>query len=284
MDRLYAAIDDLLVPLDEAVIPLSQSFCAVGVYETLKVREGRIFFAKDHLARLFRSALLIKLPVTASPERMLERLKNVVTKSHIDNLNIKIMLTQCPDEKTVRSYILPTSIPLLPGHRANEYPEPLGLNAFLYHGERHFPQAKSLGLLFSTMALNEAKKHNCWDAILIDRHGELREGSRTNLYWFEQGKIYSPPADKILAGVTQQHFIRALQEQGIKMHRGQLLLEDFLSKPRPLLLSSTSIVIQPVKNILTGRGSWLQLPEEARIHEFSQWYRHYLRCYQHENE
>ena len=171
-----------------------------------------------------------------------------------------------------------------------EHPDPVGVDAMLYHGERQFPQAKSLSMLLSTLALDEARKHGCWDAILIDRQGELLEGSRSSLYWFDDGQIFSPEPAKILAGLTRQHFIRALEAGGVKVQQGRLMLEDMLQNPRPLVLSSTSIAIQPVKRILSSRGwstpsvparpssrgQWITLPEEPRIREFAGWYRAYL--------
>ena len=277
MSRIYASIDGVLLPLEDVKIPLNDYHYGIGVYETLKLRSGRLFFTDDHLDRLFRSAGIIGLKVDVSREDLCGFLEDVVRKNGRDTLNIKIMFIK-KDDGSVHSYIYPSTIPQLAGNSNLEYPEAVGVDAMLYRGERQFPQAKSLSMLLSTLALHEAGKHDCWDAILVDSQGELREGSRSSLYWFENDRIYSPAPEKILEGVTRLHFIRSLAKKGVTMHRGSLLLNDVLNRPRPLALSSTSIAIQPVKRLLND-GKWIRLPEEPRIAEFARWFGTYLRDY-----
>ena len=91
---LYAAVDDALLPLDDAGIPLDNKYYAygIGVYETLKVRSKKIFFVEDHLTRLFHSAEIIGLKVDVSAEILRRRLNGVLEKGGIEDMNIRIML------------------------------------------------------------------------------------------------------------------------------------------------------------------------------------------------
>lgn len=279
MAALYAVINDDFVPLDEAHVSLRDSYYAygIGVYETLKVRSGKAFFVNDHLARLLRSAEIIGLKVDVSKETLRARLQAVVNKAGPGNRNIKILLVKKTTD-SVNSYIYPSEIPW---HSAASNPLPTGLNALIFYGERHFPQAKSLSMLLSTVALSRAEQHGCWDAILVNHRGELCEGSRSNLYWFEGERLYSPPTGQILDGVTRQHVIRALAMKGEKLHSGRLLLENFLRNPCPLVLSSTSIGVQPVKQIVIEGGESkgsesIRLPEAAGLAEFAEWFSNYM--------
>ncbi|MGI9257145.1 MAG: aminotransferase class IV [Salinispira sp.] len=258
---LYAAVNNECIELDKACIPLSEENrrYGIGVYETLKVRAGKIFFIEEHLERLFHSADIVGLRVDVSPDTLRKRLREVVGMSGIQKHNVKIILVKKTDS-SVDTYMYPSEIPWKSDH---EYPEPVGLNAMIFHGERHFPQAKSLSMLLSTVALGEAQKHDCWDAVLVDRDGELCEGSRSNVYWFEGDEIYSPPTEKILSGVTRRHFIQALEMSGRQVHSGHLLLDDFYRNPRPLMLSSTSIGVQPVRQIKIISKNTAQFPPTA---------------------
>jgi branched-chain amino acid aminotransferase len=276
-NAVKALIDDELVNLSHATIALSDQNYAygIGVYETLRQRGGRRYFTRMHIERLFASARIIGITAEICPEDILRRLDLVRDANPVADMNIKVMLIK-DDNSGCRCYILPAEIPRVAGNRDLEFPEPVGVDLFEYRGERHFPQAKSLSMLLSSVALSAAKAQNCWDALLVDRDGMLLEGSRSNLFWVEGDRLCSPPEERILAGVTRANIIRCALEIGFEFEIAELRLDEMLARPRPLIVSSTSIALQPVKHLFLADGRKLALPESPLVDRLSRAYGQYL--------
>lgn len=274
-----ASVNGDLKVLDSPQIFVNDTYYAngIGVYETLRLREGRLYFLEEHIKRLRHSAEIIGITRLPDPDEVTRYLNDLIRVNRLVRCNIKVMLIKSSAGSNM--YMYPVDIPAVKGNDNPDFPEPVGLEVAAYMGERHFPQAKSLSMLLSSRALDHARDFGCWDSILIDRQGLMLEGSRANLYWLEEDGIYSPPEDSILSGVTRINFQKSLEEHGVMLKQGMLGYDDFLAKPRPLLMTSTSIAVQPVTSFVDIEGISRVLPEDPRTERFARWYGEYLRKY-----
>jgi branched-chain amino acid aminotransferase len=275
---IKALIDDDLVDLSHATIALSDLNYAygIGVYETLRQRGGRRYFTEQHIERLFASAAEIGLVTALAPADIRRRLNVLREANPQADMNIRIMLLKS-DSARSRCYMYPSDIPRVPGNADLEFPEPVGVDVIAYRGERHFPRAKSLSMLLSAVALDTARRAECWDALLVDRDDFLLEGSRSNLFWIRGDALFSPPEDRILAGVTRANILRCASEMGVELRIGELSLREQLSSPRPMILSSTSIAIQPISRIKTLEGPTAELPGNPLVRSLADYYARFLR-------
>jgi branched-chain amino acid aminotransferase len=69
--------------------------------------------------------------------------------------------------------------------------------------ERFIPTAKSIDYIPAITALQKAKKQNAIEAIYIDRTGIVREGTTSNIFFF-QGDTLVTTEENILPGITRQ--------------------------------------------------------------------------------
>ncbi len=274
----FAIIDDDAVELENANIPLSDANYAygIGVYETLRQRGGLRYFTQMHLERLFESARIIGLSTDADAQRMISRLNRLRDLNPEEDVNIRILLVKS-GPKNSRSYIFPADIPRVKGVEDLRVPEPVGVTMLGYPGERHFPRAKSLSMLLSSVALAKAKERDCWDALLLDRDGLITEGSRSNVFWMQGGRLYSPPEDRILAGVTRANIIACAEKAGFEFRYGELYVEDLAREPRTLICSSTSIGLQPVTTLFMDDGREISLPRDPAVGKLSRSYGDFIR-------
>lgn len=275
----YAVVNGNVRPLDEPQIFLNDSYYAngIGVYETLRFRHARLYFLSEHIHRLHQSAEIIGITGLPEESEIRRHLHLLIRENRLVSSNIKVLLLK--NSRGCDLYMYPVEIPPLKGNRDPDFPEPIGVDLAAYRGERHFPRAKSLSMLLSTRALEHAREWGCWDSVLIDRRDLMLEGSRANLYWLEEDGLYSPPEDSILSGVTRMNFRRSLEKHGIRMKEGLLSYDDFLARPRPLLMTSTSIAVQPVKRFIDLQGNAQALPVDGRTDEYARMYGEYLRNY-----
>jgi branched-chain amino acid aminotransferase len=86
----------------------------------------------------------------------------------------------------------------------------------------------------SYLAVSEAKAKGFDEAILLDRHGNVSEGSGENLFMIRGGVISTPGLDaSILPGITRDTVMTLAREMGIPVEvrsitRGELYTADEL--------------------------------------------------------
>jgi branched-subunit amino acid aminotransferase/4-amino-4-deoxychorismate lyase len=235
----------VITPIQEALIPLDNLEYAYGygVYETLKVRKGKLFFVKEHVERLFLSCELIELEHIFTHEQIEKYIQELVTALEVDACNIKMMLIGGKAREDATLYIFATA-PLFPDRKLYKQ----GAKTKTYKYERWLPNAKSLNMLPSYLIYKKALTADCYDGLLIDRDGCIREGTRTNFFCIKGMEIISPPTEKILEGVTRKTIISVLTKNGYGYVEKNIPLAD-ISKYDGAFLTSTSTKIIPIKQI-----------------------------------
>jgi branched-subunit amino acid aminotransferase/4-amino-4-deoxychorismate lyase len=152
-----------------------------GCYETLKMRSGVLYFPEFHEERLIGSARILGIDHDIWPGTITVALHRLTQANAIGDCNVKMLLIGRENRKADwYAFMIPA---LYPPAGAWD----TGVDCLLFDGERPFPPAKSLGLLVSTIAFREARSHDCWDALLVNRRDEISEGTRTNLFYIPVG-------------------------------------------------------------------------------------------------
>ena len=267
-----------ILPKDQVLVSLDSIDVAYGygVYETMKVRKGVVYYPEFHEQRLFDSARFLGIrhdfqrgEVIQGIRSLLEAWKTGGSGSELqalrdraENCNLKVlMIGHTGRPADLYCFILG---PLYPDRKELKK----GASALIYPGERHFPQAKSLSMLMSTIAFRSAQGLGCYDSLLMNRHHQITEGTRTNLFFYYDSddlgklKIFTPPLTQVLNGITRRTILDCFQAHGIQIEERPLSLEDlFQDQPPAIFVSSTSTKIMPIKEF---HIPWVQgLPGSA---------------------
>ena len=215
-----------------------------GVYENIKVLQGKLMWVGEHADRLFTSAEIIGLHIGEEKGHILQWVRTYAETQKLKDHIIKVCVYGDAD-KNARATVYIFAIGL------TFYPDSFyshGVKAITYQGERNFPQAKSMDTLVNFIAFRTAKEQGAFEAILVDREGNAREGSRSNLYIVEQGTIITPPSEDVLEGVTRVLVLNLLKENEIPFK------EERISKARlmaadEIFITATSSNVMPVTEI-----------------------------------
>ncbi|HVF69585.1 MAG TPA: aminotransferase class IV [Xanthomonadales bacterium] len=234
-----------ILPLIKAIIPLSNIEYAYGfgVYESLRVRGGKVFFEKHHIDRLFQSASILGIIHHFFKSDVSEFISNLIKKENPDTCNLKIILIGGKAQSDSQLFIMLLN-PLFP--ERNFYAE--GINTITYEYKRLFPNAKTLNMLGSYMAYRKAKENGCFDALLTDENQNIIEGTRTNFFAIKNKKIFTQPRKKILEGITREIVLDIAKKDGYEIIEANISSED-LSSYDSAFLTSTSSKILPIKRI-----------------------------------
>ncbi len=257
----YVSINGRLVPPDAATISVFNPAIsgAFGIYESMQMRDGVIFHFEDHLDRLLTSARLINLPLAGDAATIAGW-----TLSMID-AHRQEMPPGAAESATIRLFAVGASGPDEPPQtfiwlQALARPQPddyvKGLGAVTYHGERAIPQSKSLNTLVNTLAKQRATAAGENEGLLVDRQGNVAEGSSSNLFVVQDGSLILPSDETILAGVTSQIVLMLAAQSGIPVARRPIPLAS-LAQWDEAFLTSTSRHVLPlvrVDGVAVGTG------------------------------
>lgn len=232
-------------PLSEATVSLMsiEYTYGYGVYETIRVRRRQPLFLADHLLRLRISCETLGLKHAFSDDAIVSAVRGLIAALAEETYNLKILLIGAQTKDDASLYILASN---------PYYPEKTlyrdGVHTIAKHFERAFPHAKSLNMLQSYMAYRDAKESGAYDALLVNRKGEVTEGTRTNFFVLDGMAIISPPQHEILLGVTRKHVLDVARQQGFA-YREQPILLEHAHQFDAAFLTSTSTKIVPIKSI-----------------------------------
>jgi branched-subunit amino acid aminotransferase/4-amino-4-deoxychorismate lyase len=241
----YFSRDGEVLPIEQAVVPLADVEYAYGfgVYETVRLAKGRLLFLDEHCKRLSESARIIGLKHDFSNEAVVRYVKELVAKNGADSCNLKILLIGGASGSRASLNILCLN-PLFPDRKLYKQ----GVHTISEWMERPLPHAKTLNMLPSYLARRGARAAGAYEALLVNRHGHVTEGTSTNVLALKDRTVFSPSESDILLGVTRSKVLEVARQIGCDIEYKELEL-DGLDRYDGLLLTGTSAKIMPVRSV-----------------------------------
>ena len=250
----YSLLNDQIVKDEEVVIDKEDRGYQFGdgVYEVVKVYNGELFTAEEHINRFYASAEKIRITIPYTKDKLHQLIYRLVEANRVDTGHVYFQITR---GASPRNHIFPGDdvLPVLTGN-TKENPRPVqnfenGVKATFVEDIRWLRcDIKSLNLLGAVLAKQEAHEKGCYEAIL-HRAETVTEGSASNIYGIKNGILYTHPADNfILNGITRQVILKCAAEIGLPVKeeaftKAQLLLMD------EAIVSSTTSEVTPIIDI-----------------------------------
>lgn len=264
MSYAYFSRNGAVLPADQAVMSLSsiEFSYGFGVYETIRVSHGEARFADEHCARLMSSAAAIQLDHNFKPSEIMTYITDIVSANEVKSCNLKVLLIGGKNAQDANLFIM-----CLAPHFIDRKLYKTGCHCTTYAYERMYPHAKTLNMLPSYLAYREAHATGAHDALLINRHGDITEGTRSNFFTIRGTTIFSPPEDDILPGVTKDHMLRFAKSLGFSLEYRTIALQS-LGDYDGAFLTSTSARILPIRSVDSFRFASIAPKLLELAHEF----------------
>ncbi|WP_412177766.1 D-amino-acid transaminase [Sporosarcina sp. YIM B06819] len=256
MDGQFTEREELRVSIDDRGY-----YFGDGVYEVIKVYGGELYTAEQHIARLFQSALKVKMTIPYTEEQLVEIARELTMRNEISVGHVYIQVTRGAAPRT-HQFPAATVAPVVTAY-AIQNPRPAasienGVAVKSVEDIRWLRcDIKSLNLLGNVLAKQEAHEAGCIEA-LLHRDGVVTEGSSSNLFGIKNGTIYTHPANNlILNGITRQVVLGLCQELAVPVEEKPFTLKESFDMDE-LFLTSTTSEIMPITSIdgrLIGSGT-----------------------------
>ncbi len=214
---------------------------ALGVYETILVRQGIPIALTEHLERLDQSARGAQLALAADADILTQWVQQVIAANGPEGV-IRLLVMDLGGE-TADIFIYQAAYPT-PSAQAYQQ----GVWVILYHGERAMPMIKSFNTLVPGLARKAAHQAGAHDALLIDRNGYVTEGSNCNVFVVQDGVLAVPPMGVALEGTVMRRVMALAQELDIPITRRPLPAQE-IPQWQEVFLTSTSRGVLPVRQV-----------------------------------
>jgi branched-chain amino acid aminotransferase len=232
-----------------------------GVFEGIRIYNGRIFEPDAHLRRFFDSAKAIRLTIPLAADVIRAAIEQTAKANNFADCYVRLIATRGvgylglnPQKCTSPSIIVITDLIEL-------YPREMyekGMSVITASVVRHppnslSPRIKSLNYLNNILAKVEASDAGVPEAIMLNIHGNVAECTADNIFIVRDGVVYTPgTADGILEGITRAAIIKLCAAYGIPCIEKTLQRHDLYIADECFLTGTGAEVIAVTK--IDGRG------------------------------
>jgi len=252
-------LDGKFVSEDEAKISVFDHglLYGDGVFEGIRLYDGRIFRLGQHLDRLFASAKAIMLPVPMSKEQLVEACCEACRQNKLRDGYIRLVVTRGVGYLGLNPFRCKNPTVFIIADTIELYPEEVyrkGLKLVTASTQRTNPAAvnpsiKSLNYLNNILAKIEAVNAGAIEAIMLNSQGHVAECTGDNIFCVRDGKLGTPPISAgALVGITRQVVMELAARRKIEAHESNLTRYDLITAAE-VFLTGTAAEIVPVVSI-----------------------------------
>lgn len=219
-----------LVPRDKAVVNVFDSgfMLGDGVWEGLRVHQGRVAFLDDHLDRLWEGAAALDIDIGLTKAALTERLYETLEANNMDEgVHIRLMLTRglrSTPYQDPRVVISDATIVIAPEFK-NPDPatasNPLSLYTVSVRRGRadvQDPGLNSHSKINCVTACIQAIKAGADEGLMLDPQGFVATCNSTHFFIVRKGEVWTSSGDYCLGGITRGKIIDLCKANGIPVY------------------------------------------------------------------
>ncbi|MEM9349788.1 MAG: D-amino acid aminotransferase [Pseudomonadota bacterium] len=234
-EAIQIFVDGELKPREDAKISVYDSgfMLGDGVWEGLRLYNGRWAFVDEHLNRLFEAAKAIDLELPHDRAGMLQALEETRAANGMESdAHARLMVTRGvkvrPFQHPALSRSGPTMV-IIMEHSKPAAPRPIRL-ATVPHMRglpmTQDPKLNSHSKLNCILACIAAEKAGADEALMLDVHGFVNTTNACNFFIVRKGEVWTSTGDYCMNGITRQKVIDLCRADGIPVFERNYSLVD----------------------------------------------------------
>ncbi|USG66005.1 aminodeoxychorismate lyase [Brevibacillus ruminantium] len=225
---MYVYCDGTILPAEQATVSvLDHGFLyGIGLFETVRVYEGRLFLWKEHFARLSAGLLALRIRQKWSGEELAAAILQTVEANGLTDAYVRLSITAGAEgiglvsagyEQPSLFIFAKTVPPIIEPPR----PKRLQMLSFPRQTAEGPVRFKSHNYLNNALGRLEIGKQADVEGVFLTHDGHLAEGIVSNLFWIRDGQLCTPSTQTgILDGITRRHVLKLAAHLGIPVQEG----------------------------------------------------------------
>jgi len=264
--------DNILIYVNGNIVPKSQAVVSVydsgfmlgdGIWEGLRLYNGKWAFLNEHIDRLFEASLAIDLDIMMNRDQVIQALEDTRAANNITtDAHARLMITRGVKKRPFQHPSLSQSGPtfvIIVEHSKPKLPRPINL-ATVPHMRglpmTQDPKLNSHSKLNCILACIAAEKSGADEALMLDINGFVNTTNACNFFIVRKGVVWTSTGDYCMNGITRQKVIDLCREDGIPVFERNYSLVDTYGADEAFL-TGTFGAQTPVGSIdgrLIGKG------------------------------
>ena len=234
-DNILIYVNGKIVPKSEAVVSVYDSgfMLGDGIWEGLRLYNGKWAFLNEHLDRLFEASLAIDLDIEMNRQEVFQALEKTRNANNISsNAHARLMITRGVKKRPFQHPNLSQSGPtfvIIIEHSKPKLPRPINL-ATVPHMRglpmTQDPKLNSHSKLNCIIACIAAEKAGADEALMLDINGFVNTTNACNFFIVRKGVVWTSTGDYCMYGITRQKVIDICKSNGIEVFERNFSLVD----------------------------------------------------------
>ena len=227
-----------------------------GIFEGIRIYNGKIFKLTEHLKRLFISAQAIRLEIKHDLKSIADFVHQTVAANQLTEGYIRLVVTRgvgtlalnplvCKNSQLI---IVATTIQLYPPEMYEKGLKIISANTIRMHPQSVSPQIKSLNYLNNVLAKLEALDGGVVEAVMYNHLGYVAEATADNIFIVNNSTVITPPHTAgALLGVTRATVMDLAVESNCQMFEKDLTRFDLHTAEEIFLTGTAAEIIGVVE-------------------------------------
>jgi branched-chain amino acid aminotransferase len=243
-DQILIWVNGQLKPKAQATVSVYDSgfMLGDGVWEGIRLYNGKWAFIEEHIDRLFEAAKAIDLDIARTKADVISAvLETQAANAMTTDAHCRLMVTRGvktrPFQNPRLSQLGPTMVIIMEHSRPN-LPRPITL-ATVPHLRglpmTQDPKLNSHSKLNCILACIAAQKAGADEALMLDVHGFVNTTNACNFFIVRKGEVWTSSGDYCMNGITRQKVIDLCRANGIPCREKNFSLVDTYSADEAFL-------------------------------------------------
>ena len=260
-----------IVYLNGSLLPRSQARVSVydhgflygyGLFETMRAYHGTIFLLERHLKRLMNSAEIIGLSSQLTGIDLGRACVDTLRANGLEDARLRLTVSRGEVNSFPGSGTSATPTVLVTARnysalnaRIYDRGFKAGVSSLRRYSQPPLSRLRSANYLTSILAKMETEATGLDEALLLNEHGALTEGSISNVFFVSSHSALITPSleSGILPGITRAVVMELAGAVGINITEGEVRLED-LEQFGEAFLTNSLVEIMPLVEVRNDAG------------------------------
>ncbi len=225
-----------------------------GLFETIKVENGRLLFFDAHYQRLKKAALVLGMNFSLAMELLKERCHQLIRANQLESLTASLRITLTRGSSSPGIDIPEEQNPTLLIHASpyiNATISPKSVYTTNIRRNEYSPivRIKTTNYLELILAKKQAVEQGYDDGLLLNTKGAITELTTANIFMVMEGKLVTPPlTDGVLPGIMRQIVLDIADDLNIKSLEKTVYPKD-IPQAAECFVTNSLIEIQNIRSI-----------------------------------
>ncbi|MEZ5753360.1 MAG: D-amino acid aminotransferase [Paracoccaceae bacterium] len=234
-ESILIYVNGRIVPKKDALVSVYDSgfMLGDGVWEGIRLYDGKWAFITEHMDRLYEAAKAIDLDIGMTPDQMISAVSETQMANGMEtDAHCRLMVTRGVKTRPFQNPRLSQQGPtvaIIMEHSRPKLPRPITL-ATVPHLRglpmTQDPKLNSHSKLNCILACIAAQKAGADEALMLDVHGFVNTTNACNFFIVRKGAVWTSTGDYCMNGITRQKVIDLCRDNGIPVFERNFSLVD----------------------------------------------------------